>query len=95
MKMSLEKKHSSIRVEKLSRYSDGLEGRGSIHCRGKVLLDIVHTGTRAQPASVQWVPRAISPRIKRPGREADCLTPSNSEVNNGGDTHPLANVFMA
>jgi hypothetical protein len=36
-----------------------------------------------QPPS-QWVPGAISPRLKRPGREADHSPPPSASVNNGG-----------
>jgi len=30
---------------------------------------------------IQWVPGALSLRVKRPGRKADHLPPSNAEVN--------------
>jgi hypothetical protein len=29
---------------------------------------------------IQWVPRALSPRVKRPGREADHSPPSSAEA---------------
>jgi len=31
---------------------------------------------------IQWVPRAISPKVKRPGREANHSPPSSDEVEN-------------
>jgi hypothetical protein len=49
-----------------------------------------------QPPS-QRVSEALSPRIKRPGREADHSPPSSAEVKNAwsyASTHPT-NVFMA
>jgi hypothetical protein len=38
---------------------------------------------------VQWVLEAISPGLKRPGREADHSPPSSAEVKNGGVILPL------
>jgi hypothetical protein len=29
---------------------------------------------------IQWVPEALSPGVKRPGREADYLPPASAEV---------------
>jgi hypothetical protein len=51
----------------------GLYGRGSILDRGKrfSLLDSIQTGSGDHPASYQWVPGALSPWVKRQGREAD------------------------
>jgi hypothetical protein len=31
---------------------------------------------------IQWVPRALSPEVNRPGREADHSPPSSAEVKN-------------
>jgi hypothetical protein len=31
---------------------------------------------------IQWLPGALSPEVKGPGREADNLSPSNAEVKN-------------
>jgi hypothetical protein len=42
-----------------------------------------------------WL-RALSPGVKRPGREADHSPPSSAEVRNGGTIPtPPGNVFMA
>jgi hypothetical protein len=42
-------------------------------------------------APIQWVPGALSPGVKRPGREADQSPPTSAEVNKNGSTrvHPL------
>jgi hypothetical protein len=44
---------------------------------------------------IQWVPRALSPEVKRQGREADHSAPSSAEVKNGGAIPILPYVFMA
>jgi hypothetical protein len=46
----------------LSQYSYGLVVR--------LQLLAGHTVSGAHPASIQWIPVALSPRAKRPGREA-------------------------
>jgi hypothetical protein len=38
----------------------------------------------------QWVPGALSPRVKRQGRAADHSPPSSAEVNEGGAIPPLS-----
>jgi hypothetical protein len=44
---------------------------------------------------IQWVAGAVSPGVKRPGREADHSPPSNAEVNNAWRyTSILKYVFM-
>jgi hypothetical protein len=40
---------------------------------------------KADGRVIQWVPGALSPRVKRAGREADHSTPVNAEVNNPGN----------
>jgi hypothetical protein len=70
-----------------SRYSDWLRtgkprGRGSSPGRVKNIL----FSTSSKPAlwstqpPIQWVLRALSPRVKRPGREADHSPRVNAEV---------------
>jgi hypothetical protein len=44
---------------------------------------------------IQWVPGAISPGIKRQGREADRSPPSSTQDKNGGAIPPLPHVLMA
>jgi hypothetical protein len=41
---------------------------------------------------IQWVPREISTRVKRWGREADHSTPSSAEVKNVGAIPPLPHM---
>jgi hypothetical protein len=72
----------------------GLDGRLSIPGRGK-RFSLCSTASRpalepTQPA-IQCVPGALSPELKRPGREADHLHPYIAEVENGGVSY----VFTA
>jgi hypothetical protein len=72
----------------LSRYSDWLRAgrrRGRSSNPNKVKNDLFSTSCRlalgsTQP-STQWLPGALSPGVKRPGREADQSPPTNAEVN--------------
>jgi hypothetical protein len=50
-----------------------LDDRNSNSGRGNIfsLLHNVQTGSGAHPASSQWVPGAISARVKQLGREAN------------------------
>jgi hypothetical protein len=70
----------------------GLDGTASIADRGRdlSLLHSVRTGSGAHPASCPggWG-GAISPGVKRPGREADPSPPSIAEVKNDGAIPPL------
>jgi hypothetical protein len=43
---------------------------------------------------IQWVPWALSPGVKREGREADHSPPSSAEVKKGGAISALPYVFM-
>jgi hypothetical protein len=55
----------------------------------------VQNGSGVHPASIQWVLGAISPGVKRPGREADHSHPSSSEVRNAWSyTSTPQYVFM-
>jgi hypothetical protein len=64
----------------------GLDGRGS---------------AEAQRPDRLWGPtqphgyRGLSPRVKRPGREADQSNPFTAEVKNGGTIPPLPDVFTS
>jgi hypothetical protein len=56
----------------------------------------VQAGPGPTQPPVQWVPRALSPGLKRPEREADNSPPSSAEVKNAWrctSAHP--HVFMA
>jgi hypothetical protein len=48
--------------------------------RVKNFLQVVQTGSGANPTSYQWVQHALSPGVKRPVREADNSPPSSAEV---------------
>jgi hypothetical protein len=41
---------------------------------------------------IQWLPEAVSPKVKRQRREADHSPPFNVEAGNGGDIPPLSHV---
>jgi hypothetical protein len=58
------------------------------------LLHSGQAGSGAHPASysVGTGGGAISPEVKRPGREADHSSPSSAEVKNGGAIPPGANL---
>jgi hypothetical protein len=58
----------------------GLDGRGSIPCRGKVLLLSNASRQAVWPTQppMRWVLEARSPGIKRHGREADNSPPSSA-----------------
>jgi hypothetical protein len=72
----------------------GLDGPGSIAGRFKIFI----FSTASRPAlgathpPIQWVTGAISPRVKRPGREADHSPPSRTKVKNGGGVAPLPHM---
>jgi hypothetical protein len=53
----------------------------------------VQTGSEAYPASdPRGTAEAVSPGVKRQGREADHSPPSNAEVKNGGAIPPLSHI---
>jgi hypothetical protein len=70
----------------LSRYSYGLDGRGSIPDRVKMFLLSIASRPALGPTQppIQWVPGAVSPGAKRHLREADLSPPSSAEVKNSG-----------
>jgi hypothetical protein len=75
-----------------------LDGRGSFPGRAKIFIFSITIRLAlglTQPSS-QWVPGALSPGVKRPGRYADHSPPSSAEVKNGGTIPPLPQyVFVA
>jgi hypothetical protein len=71
----------------------GLEDPGFRQDKTFSLLHSVQTGTQAHPASYPIGTGAISPGVKRPGREADHSPPSSAEVNNGGAIPPPPHIF--
>jgi hypothetical protein len=72
--------------EQLSRYSDGLYGRGSIHGMAGYffLLHSVQTGSGAHPVSYQMCTMSPHPGSKAREREANYSSPSSTEIMNSG-----------
>jgi hypothetical protein len=68
----------------------GLCDRGSIPGRGNVFLYSIAFRPNLGPTLplIQWVPRALSPGVKRPRRETDHSPASSAEVKNDGTTIP-------
>jgi hypothetical protein len=65
----------------LHSWSRDSDSPGSIPGRVKNFLHVVQTGSGpTQP--IKWVPGVLSPRVKRPGREADHSPPPSAEVKN-------------
>jgi hypothetical protein len=80
----------------LSRCSDGLQaGRSGFDSRQcNIFLfsiaSILALGLTQPP--IQRVPGALSPGVKRQGREADRSPTTNAEVKNGGVIPPLPHI---
>jgi hypothetical protein len=76
----------------------GLDDRCSFLCRGR---DFILFVTAPRPAlgptqpPIQWVPEALTLRVKWPGREADHSPPSNTEVKNAWSYTSAPPYFMA
>jgi hypothetical protein len=81
--------------------SYGLDDRGSgvqfpAGAGNFSLLHRVQNGSGARLPPIQWVPKALSLGVKRPGREADHSLPSSAEVQNAWRyTSTPQYVFMA
>jgi hypothetical protein len=75
LRYELVTKLTNIKLIDLSRYSDGLwDGRMGFDWRQEQGIFLHSTASRSglgpiQPL-IQWVPEALSPRVKQPGREA-------------------------
>jgi hypothetical protein len=78
------KQDSSVGIE--TGY--GLDSRGSI-------LGSVSTASKFTETLIQWVLKAVSRGVKRPGCEPDPSHPSSAEIMNGGAVPPLPRVFTA
>jgi hypothetical protein len=74
--------HSSVRT--VTRLRDGRPGFDSRYGQG-VFLFTTASKTTLEPTQppIQWLPGALSPRIKRPGREVNHTPPPSAEVKNG------------
>jgi hypothetical protein len=55
---------------------------------GSRMIPSPHRLGRTQ-SSIEWVPGALSPGVKWPGREADHSPPTSAEVKKYGSIHPL------
>jgi hypothetical protein len=77
------------------RQRAGRPGFDSRHGQEVFLLSIASTSALGpiQPL-IQWVPGALSPEVKRQGREADHSSPSSFEVENGGAILPLPHMSL-
>jgi hypothetical protein len=77
----------SLRFLHKSGASIALDGRG-VRVRVPVGVKNFILSTSFQPAlgptqpPIQWAPGAISPRVNRPGREADHSPPNSADVKN-------------
>jgi hypothetical protein len=81
-------------------YSEGygLDGRGVgvwVLVGSRIFSTSSRPGLRPTQPPIWCVPRALSPRVKRPGQEADHSPPSSAEVKHDGAVPPLISyVFM-
>jgi hypothetical protein len=73
----------------MSRYSDWLgagwlRDQSSIPGRGKIFLPSIRFRPILGPTQppIQWVSETLSPRVKRPGREADHSPPTSAKIKN-------------
>jgi hypothetical protein len=77
--MSLESRDSAVGIE--TGY--GLDDRGigvQVPVGSRIFSMSSKTTLRPTQPPIQWVPGALFPGVKRPGREADYSHPTNSEV---------------
>jgi hypothetical protein len=72
----------------------GLDDQGSILGRGKISFVSVASRLALEPTQppVQWLAAAVSPRVKRQGREADHSSLS-TEVKKGGAVPPHTSLW--
>jgi hypothetical protein len=69
----------------------GLDSRGSNPGKGNIFFSYLSTRQAlgsAQPP-IKWVPEALFPCVKRPGRDTYHSPPSSAEVKNVGATSPF------
>jgi hypothetical protein len=73
----------------LYRTSDGLDSKGSISDRGFFCFPQRPRRPQVPSCMPTRGTGILSPKVKRPGHEADHLPPSNAEVKKGGATSPF------
>jgi hypothetical protein len=68
-----------------------MDGGGPISGRGKRFFSFLTSRPplRATQPPIEWVPGALAPGVRRPGREAVHSSPSSDEVKNGGTISPV------
>jgi hypothetical protein len=81
----------------IHRYSDGLSaGRQGFDSRQGQKIVLLLTAYKPALGPIQppihWVPGALSPGVKRQGREADHSPPFSAEVKNGGAIPPIPHM---
>jgi hypothetical protein len=59
---------------------DGLSNKIIKSCGEQITVPIIQTGFEVHPTPIQWVPWALSPGVKWPGREVDHSPPTSAEV---------------
>jgi hypothetical protein len=72
----------------------GLNSRASIPGKGKIFLFSTASRLALGPTQppIQWVQGALSPGLKRPGRESDQSPQSSAEIMNDGAIRPLPHM---
>jgi hypothetical protein len=74
-----------------SRYGDGIRAeRTGFDSQQGQFFTASRQALGSTQSLLQWVPEALSPAVKRPGREADHSPPSSVEVYNAGAMSPLS-----
>jgi hypothetical protein len=84
-----------LEFEHLSRYSDGLDGWGSIPGILKIFLFSIAFRPALGPTQspIQLASEALFPGEKRQGREADHSPQFSAEIMNGGALPSLSHTF--
>jgi hypothetical protein len=67
-------------------------GFGSRQCKMFLISKVPRPTLGPTKPHMQWVPWAVAPGIKRPGRGSDHTPPSSAEVKNGGTIQPLPHM---
>jgi hypothetical protein len=68
---------------------NSLQGQGIVLC-----YTASRPALRLIQPPIQWIPGAVSPGLKRPGREANHIPPPSAEVKNAGIIPPLRHTSL-